>query len=103
MPQCFENSADTLMTFENNYNIYTTGYVANTWTAIDTRKIWHIIYNVSESEAAAVAALAKQRGAGLIEITDDNLPNPYDNLPSDAYMQKVLNAVAGGVPFDTNI
>ncbi|KAB8198899.1 hypothetical protein BDV34DRAFT_218516 [Aspergillus parasiticus] len=34
----------------------------------------------------------------LLEITDDNQPNPYDNLPSEAYMQGLVGAVPGGTP-----
>jgi len=32
----------------------------------------------------------------MIQITNDIMPNPYDNLPSDSYMQAHLNAVSGG-------
>ncbi|PYI01923.1 fibronectin type III domain protein [Aspergillus sclerotiicarbonarius CBS 121057] len=99
MPQCFEHSADTLMTFENSYDTYMNNYVANPdWTPSDSRKLWHIIYNVPADSAGDVAALARERGAGLIHITDDNLPNPYDTLPDDTYMQTIMNAVDGGGP-----
>ncbi len=89
---------DTLLTFENSYEAYTTTYVPNDWTSSDLRKIWHIIYNVPEAEVGRIAALALERGAGLIEITNDIQPNPYDNLPDDSYMQQQMNAVAGGIP-----
>lgn len=96
MPQCFENSADTLMTFESSYETYTNSYVDNGWTAESTQKIWHIIYNVPAGSVATVAALAKTRGAGFVQITDDTLPNPYDTLPNDSYMQTLLTAMEGG-------
>jgi hypothetical protein len=98
MPQCFEHTMDTLMTFEQPYDAYKNSYVPNDWISTDLRKIWHIIYGVPEAEVANVAALAKQRGAGLIQITNDLLPNPYDNLPGTSYMQTHLGAVTGGVP-----
>ncbi|KAF2792903.1 hypothetical protein K505DRAFT_350304 [Melanomma pulvis-pyrius CBS 109.77] len=98
MPKCFENSADTLMTFESSYETYTTKYVPNDWISTDSRKFWHIIYNVPKTEVNRIAALARERGAGLIEITNDVLDNPYDNLPDDAYMQEQMNAVDGGIP-----
>ncbi|KAL4745205.1 hypothetical protein BDW72DRAFT_211670 [Aspergillus terricola var. indicus] len=99
MPQCFENSADTLMTFEQSYDIYMNSYVPNPgWTPTDPRKLWHIIYGVPQAEAARVAELALQRGAGFVHITDDTLPNPYDTLPNEAYMSAVMNAVQGGAP-----
>jgi hypothetical protein len=67
---------DTLLTFELNYNSYINNYTPNDWVAEDSRKLWHIIYDVPESEVAAVAQLAASRGAGLIEITNGVLPNP---------------------------
>ncbi|KAJ0414504.1 Spherulation-specific family 4-domain-containing protein [Aspergillus carlsbadensis] len=96
--KCFEDTMDTLLTFENSYETYQNSFVANDWTPKDPRKIWHIIYQVPQAEIATVAALASSRHVGLIEITDDVPPNPYDNLPSDAYMQAVIAAVDGGSP-----
>ncbi|KAL4983900.1 fibronectin type III domain protein [Aspergillus falconensis] len=99
MPQCFENSADTLMTFEQSYDMYMYSYVPNPgWTPADPRKLWHIIYGVSQADAASVAELALERGAGFVHITDDILPNPYDTLPSEAYMSTLMDAVQGGAP-----
>lgn len=100
MPQCFEHSADTLLTFESSYERYidTSIYQPNDWVADDPRKIWHIIYNVPQAEIGRVAALAKERGVGYVEITDDVMPNPYDNTPNDSYMKAVLDAVSGGTP-----
>ncbi|KAI3145381.1 hypothetical protein CBS147326_331 [Penicillium roqueforti] len=51
---------------------------------------------------ATVAALASSRHAGLLEIIDDDQPNPYDNLPSEAYMQALIGAVPGGTPLIGN-
>ncbi|KAH8780980.1 Spherulation-specific family 4-domain-containing protein [Diaporthe sp. PMI_573] len=96
MPQCFENTMDTLLTFESSYEAYTSSYTPNDWTPTDSRKIWHIIYNVPASAVSTVAALAKQRGAGLIEVTNDVLDNPYDTLPDDSYIQSFMSAVEGG-------
>lgn len=44
--QCYEDTMDTLLTFENTYEIYQNSYMPNDWTPQDPRKIWHIIYNV---------------------------------------------------------
>ncbi|KAL4981835.1 hypothetical protein BDW68DRAFT_171758 [Aspergillus falconensis] len=89
---------DTLLTFENSYEAYQSLFVPNDWTPKDPRKIWHIIYKVPQDQIANVAALAKSRNVGLIEITDDVQPNPYDNLPNEGYMQAVIGAVKGGKP-----
>ncbi|OQE02263.1 hypothetical protein PENSOL_c002G03972 [Penicillium solitum] len=96
--QCFEDTMDTLLTFESSYDTYTSSYVPNDWTPKDPRKLWHIIYKVPQDQIATIAALASSRHAGLLEITDDGQPNPYDNLPSEAYMQALIGAVPGGTP-----
>jgi hypothetical protein len=96
--QCFEDTMDTLLTFENSYEAYQSSFVPNDWTPKDPRKIWHIIYKVPQDQIANVAALAKSRNVGLIEITDDIQPNPYDNLPNEGYMQEVIGAIKGGKP-----
>lgn len=104
MPQCFEHSADTLLTTEVSCATYTSdAYAPCDWTPADSRKIWHIIYDVPESQVASVAALARQRGAGIVHITDDIEPNPYDTIPGNSYMQTMMNAIAGGTPFSEGI
>ncbi|KAB8213185.1 Spherulation-specific family 4-domain-containing protein [Aspergillus novoparasiticus] len=96
--QCFEDTMDTLLTFESSYETYTSSFVPNDWTPKDPRKIWHIIYKVPQDQIVNVATLASSRNAGLLEITDDDQPNPYDNLPNEAYMKAVIGAVSGGTP-----
>ncbi|TVY84131.1 hypothetical protein LSUE1_G002188 [Lachnellula suecica] len=98
MPQCFVNSADTLLTFESSWENYQANYIPNDWTAANWDKIWHIIYNVPQGILGDALALSSQRGAGLIHIIDDILPNPYDTLPSDSYMQQIMTAINGGSP-----
>ncbi|OAK94553.1 hypothetical protein IQ06DRAFT_286666 [Phaeosphaeriaceae sp. SRC1lsM3a] len=96
--QCYEDTMDTLLTFESSYTTYTTSdYVGNTWKPKDPRKIWHIVYEVPQDKIASVAALARDRAVGYLEVTDDNHdPNPYDNVPSESYMQAAMSAVSGG-------
>jgi Spherulation-specific family 4/Fibronectin type III domain len=101
MASCFEDTMDTLLTFELNYTSYMNSYTPNDWVPKDPRKLWHIIYNVDASEVANVVALAEKRGAGFVQVTDGVMPNPYDTLPSDSYIQSELGAVMGGVPLNT--
>jgi hypothetical protein len=96
--QCYEDTMDTLLTFESSHETYTTSFVPNDWTPKDPRKIWHIIYKVSQEKVPGVVALARSRHAGLLEITDDDQPNPYDTLPSEAYMKAMMDEVSGGKP-----
>jgi hypothetical protein len=96
MVSCFEDTMDTLLTFELDYNAYTNSYTPNDWTPKDPRKLWHIIYNVPETAINEVIKLSKERGAGFVQLTNDVLPNPYDNLPDESYMKTMMSAVSGG-------
>lgn len=98
MPQCFENSADTLLTFENDYGNYTQLYSPLDWTPTDNRKIWHLVFDVPQDRITEVVALSRERGAGIIQTTNDKFPNPYDNFPDEAYMQTLINSVTGTTP-----
>jgi hypothetical protein len=97
MPRCFENSSDTLLTFESSYERYIDEsiYKPNGWTARDMRKNWHIVYQVPQDQLTTVAALALKRGAGLIELLNTVMPNPYDHLPDATYMQTEMDAITG--------
>lgn len=99
VPQCYENTADVLVTFEGSYETYVSGpsapylYAPLSWDPVDPRKIWHIVYGASSLEQlSTVMTLSRQRGAGYIYVTDDVLANPYDTLPSGDYwtMQQAL-------------
>jgi hypothetical protein len=93
---CFEDTMDTLLTFELNYTSYVSSYTPNNWTPAEPTKLWHIVYNVPESAISQVAALARERGAGFLQMTDETLPNPYNILPSDSYMQAQIAQASGG-------
>ncbi|EAW24040.1 uncharacterized protein NFIA_036120 [Aspergillus fischeri NRRL 181] len=99
---CFEDTMDSLLTFELNCDSYINFYTPNGWTPNDPRKLWHIVYNVPESAVSEVANLAKERGVGFLQLTDDSLPNPYDTLPADSYVQSMMDAISGGSPLNTD-
>jgi hypothetical protein len=104
MPQCFEHSADTLLTAEVSYATYTSSAYADVdWTPSDPRKLWHIVYDVPSDQVAAVAKLARSRNVGMLHITDDIEPNPYDTIPNDGYMQNFMDAVEGGEPLNEEL
>ena len=104
VPQCLQNVADTLLTFENAYACYTAdsidcpGYTdpGLTWNPVDPRKIWHSIYNVPSADLAGVAALSKARGAGYVFVTSNTLAqNPYGSLPA-YFAQEDGDTASGG-------
>ncbi len=91
VPQCLENIADTLLTFEGSFDCYTNdsncptgqGYTPLSWTPVDPRKIYHIVYAVPSASLASISTLTKQNNAGVVFITDATLAgNPYGSLPS---------------------
>ncbi|RAL15201.1 uncharacterized protein BO97DRAFT_463072 [Aspergillus homomorphus CBS 101889] len=96
MASCFEDTMDTLLTFELSYDSYINSYTPNDWIPKDPRKLWHVVYNVSKSLISQVVKLANERGAGFLQLTNDLMPNPYDTLPEDSYIQSMMDAMDGG-------
>ncbi|KAL3473266.1 Spherulation-specific family 4-domain-containing protein [Aspergillus californicus] len=97
---CYEDTMDTLLTFELSYDAYKNSYTPNDWTPKDPRKLWHIVYDVPESAVGEVVKLAKDRGAAFLQLTNDVLQNPYDTLPGESYVQSMMDAIEGGVPLN---
>ena len=107
VPQCLQDIADTLLTYENNYDCYTNdpscptgaGYTALAWNPVDPQKIFHAVYGVPSASLANASALSKQRNAGYVFFTDATLPNPYGGLPS--YLQQESADTLSGGTSDT--
>lgn len=91
-------AADVLTVFEDDGANYP-GYSPSSWNFnYDRSHFAHLIYNVSAVAAMpSDVALAAARNARYVYVTDDNLPNPWDTLPSywDQEVSKIaeLNAV----------
>jgi hypothetical protein len=82
VPQCYENSADVLLTFEGGYTSYQS-YTPNSWeSGYDPHKFFHVVYSATSSQLSNAVALSKNDNAGYVYITDAGLPNPYSTLPS---------------------
>ena len=82
-PAAYLAVADTLVTFERGTGSYA-GTVSEPWmSSADPSRQAHLHYGVS-SEAAMLALVseAAARKAGYLYITNDVLPNPWDQLPS---------------------
>ena len=103
VPQCYENTADVLVTFEGSYSSYY-GENPNTalnfadpgWVPSDPDKFWHIIYDVSAAQVADVIFASQARHAGYVYVTDDVLANPYDTIPNSTYWHSEQDNVDGG-------
>jgi chitodextrinase len=95
--QCFDEVADTIVTFENSYAVYTDpSHRLNQTPAWqldhpDPKKFWHLVYGApSEPDMRTAVAESKRRNAGYVYVTDTT----WDALPS--YWDAELAAAAGG-------
>jgi chitodextrinase len=97
VPDCYEDAADVLVTFEGTYSDYlnpTGEYVTQQWQRnADPNKFWHLVYNVPDQTAlTAVMNKSKQNNAGYIYATPDTVPNPWDTVPATSYWTAELAA-----------
>jgi chitodextrinase len=82
VPQCYENSADILLRFENSYTSYTS-FVPNSWeSGYDPHKFMDLVYSATSAQMSDAINRSKNNGAGYVDVTDAGLPNPYGTLPS---------------------
>ena len=104
VPQCLQNVADTLLTFESSYDCYTNdascpsgqGYTALGWNPVDPQKIFHAVYSVPSTSLTNASTLSKQRNAGYFFFTDASLAdNPYGSLPS-YFSTEAADGASGG-------
>jgi hypothetical protein len=95
---CYADAADTIVMFEGSYASYT-GWSAPAWELnyADPNKFYHLVYaTASQADEANAMTLSKQRNAGYVYVTPDNLPNPWDTLPTGAYWSDELARAGSG-------
>ena len=66
----------------------------------DPDKFWHLVYEVPDFTAMKeMVALARERHAGLVYLTDATMPNPWGRLPVywDAELALMAAPDASGV------
>jgi len=92
----YMKAADVVLTFESDYNAYVKRAPDAPWVAhYPARRFYHLVYAVPNAAAMQQAvALSKQRNAGWVYVTPDDLPNPWDTLPEGAYWTGELAALA---------
>ncbi len=95
--QCYEPTADILLTFEGSDQQYMNSYSAPSWVArYPASHFWHVIYGTPTMSAMATAVqLSKARNAGYVYVTSAPLPTPYDVLPSGLYSSDELADTGG--------
>jgi hypothetical protein len=84
LPQtCMIDIGDIIVSFENSLPFYLSS-TAVTPTNYARNKFWHLIYAVPTNRHREIEELARQRGAGLVYVTADDLPNPWDYVETFA-------------------
>jgi Spherulation-specific family 4 len=98
IPDCFSAAADIFVNFESDATKYLagTGWMPNPWESDPANgdRFWHLIYKTPQANLAAVMALTKQRNASWVYVTPDDLPNPWDTLPTGTYWTDEIAALA---------
>jgi len=88
-------AADIVLTFEGTYTSYRSR-VGPAWEAgYPAERFWHVVYKASRLEMRRAIDLARARDVGHLYITSDDLPNPWDTLPSVPYWMDELTRIAG--------
>ncbi|MCX7010959.1 MAG: spherulation-specific family 4 protein [Candidatus Sumerlaeota bacterium] len=74
-------TADVLVLYEDPKGYET--YSPDAWVAQYPReRFCHLVYNIPDAAGMRHAIdLAWRRNVGMVYVTDDNLPNPWDTLP----------------------
>jgi hypothetical protein len=96
-------TGDALVTFEDFGSNYP-GYQPDAWTSnYSPAHFATLLHTVSSATTmAADLELAGQRNVGLVYVTDDTLPNPYDTLPS-YWDQEIAQKQATALPEPSSV
>jgi hypothetical protein len=99
--QCYENMADTFVTFEGPYDQYLHRRPAGWEASAPADKFWHLVYGAPDLASMANAvALSKRRNARYVYVTDgalstDGRTHPWAGIPREQYWQSELTTVLG--------
>ena len=87
--ECYMPVSDIVVNFEGSHEKYVSSYSAPDWVNdYDPGNFWHLVYDSpSATTMKQDVAASKGRNAGLIYVTPDVLPNPWDTLPSVPYFE----------------
>lgn len=75
--------ADAVVTFEDSAARYLRTPHNPAWLSAEPRsKVWNIVVGVADDRMLQVLDRGAKENAGKIYVTDDDVPNPYDKLPT---------------------
>lgn len=91
VPEAYIHVADQIIVFENNVSELHK-YKPQSWQKkYSISRFGQLVYGSNEDDMKKIVQQAKKNYIGLIYVTDDTLPNPWDSLP--AYWNKELEEV----------
>ena len=89
-PEELAQIADYVVVAENYWRVYR-DQPRPTWEMKYPGKLWHMVHECPAAEMRTAVELMKVRGAGLVYVTDDIMPNPWNTLPT--YWSALVAAV----------
>jgi hypothetical protein len=92
--ECFVEASDIIVNFEGDSSTYLSWQASGWESKYPADRFWHLIYNAEQTEMANAISLSKQRHAGWVYVTPDQLDNPWDSLPSDPYWSDELTLIS---------
>ncbi len=104
--ECYMPVSDIVVNFEGSHEKYVSSYSAPDWVKnYEPDRFWHLVYDSPDAATMKQAvAASKGRNTGLIYVTPDVLPNPWDTLPSVPYFEAERQQAADStVPLITSV
>lgn len=92
--ECFVEASDIIVNFEDAYVNYLTWRPSGWETQYPADRFWHLIHDTPETDMPNAIALSKERHAGWVYVTPDQLDNPWDTLPFATYWSDELTLIA---------
>ena len=82
--ECYLDVADIVVNFEGSEATYDAWTPAAYTASYPAGRFWHIVYAVDPAHAATLLSTAAGRNGGLVFLTEQNMPNPFAVIPTEA-------------------
>ena len=92
--ESYMSAADIVLSFEDTYANYGSAETPAWVASYAPSRFWHIVLSATQAEMETAVALARQRNAGLIYVTDQGPATAYQQLVTGAYWEAELAAVS---------
>ncbi len=96
--ECYLGVADVVVNFEGSEASYSGWTPAPYAAGYPANRFWHIVYSVDPTHASALLSTAASRNGGLVFLTEQDMPNPFTVIPTDALWSAQTPTRAGRQP-----